>query len=127
MDEAFFEDKEEYYKYMRNKKYTTLNNLVVKSISERDIANFLFLHNINFEYEPLVDWVDASEEDKEYHPDFYLLEYHIYIEHWGLNENFEVLEWFSISSEEYRRNRERGLSQFKEYQKILIETWEYER
>ena len=60
-----FEDKEEYYKYMRNKKYSTLNDISVKSISERDIGNFLFLHNLQFEYEPLVEWVDESEEDKD--------------------------------------------------------------
>ncbi|MFX1314066.1 MAG: UvrD-helicase domain-containing protein, partial [Promethearchaeota archaeon] len=41
--EESFEDKEEYYEYMRNKKYTTLNDISVKSISERDIGNFLFL------------------------------------------------------------------------------------
>jgi DNA helicase-4 len=51
--EESFEDKEEYYKYMQNKKYTTLNDISVKSLSERDIGNFLFLHNIQFEYELL--------------------------------------------------------------------------
>ena len=42
-----FEDKEEYYKYMRNKNYSTLNDISVKSISERDIGNFLFLHDLS--------------------------------------------------------------------------------
>ena len=55
-----FEDKEEYYKYMRNKNYSILNDISVKSISERNIGNFLFLHDIQFEYEPLVEWVDES-------------------------------------------------------------------
>ncbi|GAG76126.1 unnamed protein product, partial [marine sediment metagenome] len=40
--EESFEHKQEYYRYMRNKKYTTLNNIEVKSIGERDIGNFLF-------------------------------------------------------------------------------------
>jgi len=127
VDEATFEEKEEYYKYMRNKNYSTLNDIVVKSIAERDIGNFFFLHNVDFEYEPLVEWVDESDEDKEYHPDFYLPEYDIYIEHWGLNRDFEVPEWFSISSEEYLELRDWKLSQFEKYQKILIETWDYER
>jgi len=125
-DESF-EDKEEYYKYMRNKRYTTLNDISVKSISERDIGNFLFLHNIQFEYEPLVEWVDESEEDKEYHPDFYLPDYDVYIEHWGLNKNFQVPPWFTKSSEEYLELRDWKLEQFKKYNKTLIETWDYER
>lgn len=89
--EESFGHKQEYYNYMRNKKYTTLNNIEIKSIGERDVANFLFLHNIEFKYEPLVEWVDKSEEDKQYYPDFYLPEYDIYIEHWGLNERCEKI------------------------------------
>lgn len=127
VDEDTFEDKEEYFKYMRNKKYTSLNDIVVKSIAERDIANFFFLHNIDFECEHLAEWVDESAEDKEYHPDFYLPEYDIYIEHWGLNKDFKVPEWFSKSSEEYLKLRDWKLSQFEKYQKNLIETLDYER
>ncbi|MCJ7773204.1 MAG: UvrD-helicase domain-containing protein, partial [Desulfobacterales bacterium] len=122
-----FEDKEEYYKYMRNKKYSTLNDIPVKSISERDIGNFLFLHDIQFEYESLVEWVDKSEEDKEYHPDFYLPEYDIYIEHWGLNKDKQVPDWFTITTEEYLELREWKLEQFEKHNKNLIETWDYER
>jgi hypothetical protein len=41
-EDVTFEDKEEYYSYMRDKKYTTLKNEKVKSYAEREIANFLF-------------------------------------------------------------------------------------
>ena len=127
VEEESFEDKEEYFKYMKNKHYTTLNNIVVKSVSERDIGNFLFRNNTEFQYEPLVNWVDESKEDKEYHPDFYLPDYDIYIEHWGLNKELEVPFWFSKTSKEYNKIRKWKLSQFKKYNKILVETWEYER
>jgi len=122
-----FENKTEYYKYMKNKKYSTLNDISVKSISERDIGNFLFLHNIKFEYEPLVGWVDESEEDKEYHPDFYLPDYNIYIEHWGLNKNNQVPNWFTKTTEEYLQLRAWKLEQFKTHNETLVETWDYER
>ena len=122
-----FEDKEEYYKYMRNKNYSTLNDISVKSISERDIGNFLFLHDIQFEYEPLVEWVDESEEDKEYHPDFYLADFDVYIEHWGLNKDKQVPDWFTITTEEYLELKQWKLEQFKKHNKILVETWDYER
>ncbi len=141
VDETSFADKEEYYKYMENKKYSTINDIEVKSVAERDIGNFLFLHNIKFKYEPLVEWVDKSEEEKdedefekendidekEYHPDFFLPDFDIYIEHWGLNENMEVAPWFSQSSEEYLEVRKWKLSQFEKHDKILVETWDYER
>lgn len=65
IEEESFEDKQLYYRYMRNLKYSTLNNIEVKSISERNIGNFLFAHNIEFEYEPLVEWVDSTKtQDK---------------------------------------------------------------
>ncbi|KKM22321.1 hypothetical protein LCGC14_1626530, partial [marine sediment metagenome] len=125
--EENFEHKREYYTYMRNKNYTTLNNIEVKSIGERDVGNFLFLHNIEFKYEPLVEWVDKDEEDKQYHPDFYLPEFNIYIEHWGLNKRCEVAPWFTITSQEYLENRKWKLGQFEKHQKVLVETWNYER
>ena len=125
--EESFEHKREYYKYMRNKKYTTLNNIEIKSIGERDIANFFFLHNIEFKYEPLVEWVDKNEEGKTYNPDFYLPEYDIYIGHWGLNEKCEVAPWFTITTQEYLKMRKWKLEQFEKHQKVLVETWDYER
>ncbi|MHA2127603.1 MAG: UvrD-helicase domain-containing protein, partial [Promethearchaeota archaeon] len=122
-----FENKAEYYEYMRNKKYSTLNDISVKSISERDIGNFLFLHNIKYEYEPLVEWVDESEEDKEYHPDFFLPDYDIYIEHWGLNRSNRVPKWFTKTTEEYLELKNWKLGQFETHNKTLVETWDYER
>ncbi|MBD3213515.1 MAG: AAA family ATPase [Candidatus Lokiarchaeota archaeon] len=142
LQEESFEDKAEYYEYMRNKKYTTFNNLIVKSLSEKNIANFLFRNKIEFEYEPLVEWVDKDDEinletkdvedteipeEKKYHPDFYLPEYDVYIEHWGLNKSLEVPEWFTSTSEEYRELRKWKLAQFEKHDKCLVETWDYER
>ncbi|MHA1699607.1 MAG: UvrD-helicase domain-containing protein [Promethearchaeota archaeon] len=123
-----FEDQVLYYKYMRNKKYTTLNDINVKSISERDIGNFLFLHSIKFEYEPVVDWVDHDDsDDRDYRPDFYLVDHDVYIEHWGLNKSMQVPQWFTKTSEEYLKQREWKIEQFKKHGKTLIETWDYER
>ncbi|MHA1149147.1 MAG: topoisomerase DNA-binding C4 zinc finger domain-containing protein [Promethearchaeota archaeon] len=131
LEEESFAEKELYYKYMRNKSYSTLDNVQVKSISEKAIGNFFFRHNIKYRYEPLVEWVDVDEEEedkkeKEYHPDFYLPDYDIYIEHWGLNRNLQVPKWFTSTSEDYCQNRDWKLAQFEKHQKILIETWEYE-
>ena len=122
-----FERKKEYFKYMRSLRYRTLNGINVKSISERDIGNFLFMNQIKFIYEPFVEWVTKDDKDKDYRPDFYLPEYKIYIEHWGLNREHKVPQWFTQTSEEYLQKREWKLTQFRIHQKILVETWDYER
>ena len=122
-----FELKEEYFRYMRNLRYRTLNGVNVKSISERDIGNFFFMNQIKFIYEPFVEWVTKDDKDKDYRPDFYLPEYKIYIEHWGLNRAHKVPEWFNQTSEEYLQKRQWKLNQFRIHHKILVETWDYER
>lgn len=125
IDEISFEKKEQYYNYVRTRRYTTLNNVPVKSVAERNIANFFFIHGIKFEYEPAVRWSDQID-GKEYHPDFYLPEYDIYIEHWGVNEEMKVPEWFNKTSSEYCAEMEWKRRQFKKYDKLLIETWQYD-
>lgn len=71
-------------------RYTCKDGHIVKSKSERDIDNYLFEHGISHAYERELPY---GATDKEVlHPDFYLPNYmgegkHIYIEHWGYNEN----------------------------------------
>lgn len=71
-------------------RYTCKDGHIVKSKSERDIDNYLFEHGISHAYERELPY---GASDKEVlHPDFYLPHYlgegkHVYIEHWGYNEN----------------------------------------
>ncbi len=123
LDETSFSRKEEYYWYVRNKQYTTLNGEKVKSVSERDIANFLFKHNIRFFYESVVRWTDKDDHHRVYTPDFYLPDYDIYIEHWGVDEKGDIPSWFEISKEKYHEKIEWARKQFKKHNKILIETF----
>lgn len=63
---------------------------VVKSKSEREIDNYLFEHNIAHAYEKKLYY--GATEKEVLHPDFFLPNYlgenkHVYIEHWGYNEN----------------------------------------
>lgn len=71
-------------------RYTCKDGHIVKSKSERDIDNYLFEHGISHAYERELPY-GANEKDV-LHPDFYLPNYlgegkHVYIEHWGYNEN----------------------------------------
>lgn len=42
------------------------------------IANFLFLHSVEYEYERLYPFSSEDPTGKAYRPDFYLPEYDIY-------------------------------------------------
>ncbi|HKZ36463.1 MAG TPA: UvrD-helicase domain-containing protein, partial [Chryseolinea sp.] len=58
------------------KPFTSLNGTKVRSKSEQFIADWLYRHNIRFEYEPELNVSDFS-----FHPDFFLPDANIYIEH----------------------------------------------
>ena len=60
----------------------TIQGERVKSIEELTIANFLFLHGIKYKYEKKYPHTDYN-----YQPDFYLTEYDIYLEHFGVDES----------------------------------------
>lgn len=125
-----FKNKEEYYYYLRGLRYRTLNELDVRSFAEREIANFFFEHNIQFEYERIVDWINKSRACSVYRPDFYLPEYDVYIEHWGLSvkgKKGKVPDWFTKSTKDYKKEMKWKLSQYNYYSKTLVQTWDFER
>lgn len=71
-------------------RYVCKDGHVVKSKSEREIDNFLFEHGIPHAYEKDLPYGKTNKEIL--HPDFFLPNYlgvgkHVYIEHWGYNEN----------------------------------------
>jgi len=122
--EADFATKEEYFEYMQHQRYLTLSGIQVKSFAEKEIANFLFIHNIPFEYERLATWVPQNGY-KRYKPDFYLPQFDIYIEHWGLDRQDRTAPW--IDAGKYKAEREWKLAMFRQKRKVLVETWEYQR
>ncbi|KGP92727.1 hypothetical protein N780_13440 [Pontibacillus chungwhensis BH030062] len=64
----------------------TLSGEKVKSLEEVMIANFLFLNGITYKYEEPYKHNTANSNRRQYKPDFYLPDFDIYIEHFGLNE-----------------------------------------
>jgi len=59
-----------------SKPYTTLSRVKVRSKSERDIADWLYRHRIEFEYEPRI-----QPGRFEFQPDFFISEANVYLEH----------------------------------------------
>lgn len=77
-------------------KITCEDGHLVKSQQEALIDNYLFSHNIRHIYEKRFPIDDNPEHDL--HPDFYLPELDIYIEHFGVtsNKNYEESKEYKI-------------------------------
>ena len=109
----------------RSKTYLTLDNERVKSIEETKIANFLFMHGINYEYEKLYPFESDDPVRKAYHPDFYLSDYDIYLEHFGVSKQF-TLPWLSpVEEKKYLDGIQWKRTFHKEHGTKLIETYSY--
>lgn len=72
----------------RTKKSVTIQNEVLRSHQEVEIANFLYLNNIDYEYEPIYQY-NITYTRKPYTPDFVIVQGDktAYIEHFGISEN----------------------------------------
>lgn len=69
--------------------FNTARGDVVRSKEERLIANWLFYHHVNYEYERQYEHDTATESRRQYIPDFYYPDVKLYHEHFALNENGE--------------------------------------
>ena len=127
-----FRNSSEYMEYLRTNPPVTLKGDNVKSYGEMDIANFLYQNGIAYEYEKEYEQDTRTEERYQYYPDFYLTDYGIYIEYFGINEKGEVPAYFSsrdgkTPSEEYRAGMEWKRKIHKANNTTLVECYSYER
>ncbi len=72
----------------RSKQVKTLTGEYLRSIQEVQIANFLYLNGLDYEYEKPYPFGMLSR-DKKYTPDFYISqgEHTVWLEHYGLSES----------------------------------------
>ena len=121
-------DREKYIKdtgIEKSKAYKTLNNEQVKSLEETKIANFLFMNGINYEYEKLYPFESDDPLKKAYRPDFYLTDYDIYLEHFGISKDFTV-PWLSpVEEKKYLDGIQWKHACHQEHNTKLIETYSY--
>lgn len=114
-----FKNEDEYLKYLRySGKIKTINGEIVRSFEELEIANFLYRNGIKYKYE------QTYKYDKNYNPDFYLPEYDIYIEHFGVDKNKQAPYFFN-NRNEYTKNMEEKIKKHKSYGTNLIETYSW--
>jgi len=76
IDKIHLQDPDKNKIYTQGKYYTTLKGDKVKSKSERDIADWLYRHNIQYRYE-----LDVYFKEFHCRPDFYIPEADLYLEH----------------------------------------------
>ena len=130
-DEFDFNNEKEYQEYLSTNKPTTLNGEIVKSYGELEIANYLFSNNIAYEYEQEYKYETINKDYQQYYPDFYLPEYDIYIEYFGIDENNKVAPYFKdkngvSASDAYNESIKWKRKTHKDNNTIMIETFYYE-
>lgn len=103
----------------------TLQGETVKSLEELMIANFLFLKGINYIYENRYPYESDDKYRKQYRPDFYLPDYDIYIEHFGITKDNRV-PWLSeIEEKKYLDGIKWKRETHRKNKTTLLETYSY--
>ena len=131
-DEFRIMSEKEYKEYIEIHPPMTIKGETVKSYGEMEIANYLFSNDINYLYEEKYKYETDTTYYNEYHPDFYLPDYDIYIEYFGIDREGNVPSYFpsrhgKTPKEEYND----GINWKKELHKtnntVLIDLYYYEK
>ena len=107
-------------------KHETLKNEFVKSNEELVIANYLFINGINYIYEKPYEIETSTPDKRQYTPDFYLPDYGIYLEHYGIDKNGNTPQYDKKASEAYISAMQWKRQTHNDNTTICIETYSYE-
>ena len=114
-----------YWNYIRRNDIRSLKGDEVKSYEECEIANFLYLNGIAYEYEAAYEHETATAEKRQYKPDFFLVDHGIYIEHFGLDAAGNTASF--VDREKYLGEMEWKRQIHAERGTVLVETFTHER
>ena len=114
-----------YWNYIRRNDIRSLKGDEVKSYEECEIANFLYLNGIAYEYETAYEHETATAEKRQYKPDFFLADHGIYIEHFGLDAAGNTASF--VDREKYLGAMEWKRQIHAERGTVLVETFSHER
>lgn len=108
----------------RTKNKVTIQNEVLKSYQEVQIANFLYLNNIEYEYEPIYPY-NITFSRKPYTPDFIIRQGDrvAYIEHFGITENGQNNRFSEEELARYRHSVNDKVRLHREHGTTLIYTF----
>lgn len=127
-----FHTMEEYQSYLKNNPPVTIKNENVKSYGELDIANYLTQNRVVYEYEKEYPIDTRTSEYGQYHPDFYLPKYDLYIEYFGINRQGMVPSFFTgkngkSASQTYQEGIKWKRELHKKNGTRMIEVYAYEK
>ena len=114
----------EYWEYIQRHEIRSLKGEKVKSFEECEIANFLYLNGVPYEYEHAYEHDTATREKRQYQPDFYLPEAGIYIEHFALNATGNTASF--IDRDEYMQSMDWKRQLHAKHGTTLIETYSHQ-
>ena len=114
-----------YWNYIRRNEIRSLKGDEVKSYEECEIANFLYLNGVAYEYEAPYEHETATAEKRQYKPDFFLPDHGIYIEHFGLDAAGNTAPF--VDREKYREEMAWKRQVHAERGTVLVETFTHER
>ena len=114
-----------YWTYIRKNDIRSLKGDEVKSYEECEIANFLYLNGVAYEYEAQYEHQTVTAEKRQYKPDFFLTDHGIYIEHFGLDAAGNTARF--VDQEKYLGEMEWKRQLHAERGTVLVETFSYER
>ena len=120
-----FKTQGEYWAYLRDNEIRSLQGEKLKSFEECEIANFLYLNGVPYEYERDYEHETATADRRQYQPDFYLPDAGAYIEHLALSATNNTPPF--IDRDEYLRSLDWKRRLHAEHGTILIETYSYEK
>ncbi|WP_317171646.1 UvrD-helicase domain-containing protein [Flavobacterium agri] len=98
----------------------TMQGEKVKSVEELTIANFLYLNGIEYEYEKPYPFGDTM-----YRPDFYLKDYDMYLEHFGVDENNRAKWLTPFNEQKYVEEMVLKRKTHETHNTKLLETYSY--
>ncbi|MFB6271360.1 MAG: UvrD-helicase domain-containing protein [Salinibacter sp.] len=117
----------DYIDYVRNQNLITLKGDNVKSFEECEIANFLYLQNVNYEYECAYPHLNGDESRRSYKPDFCLPD-DVYLEHFALGHENRLPDFMTqFEKSKYLQDMEWKHELHERKRTTLITTYSYER
>ena len=108
----------------RSRAVRTITGEFLRSMQEVQIANFLYLNGIDYEYEKPYPH-QPPKARKQYTPDFYICqgELEVHIEHFGITEGMQSSIFTSQQMARYQKNIGHKRRLHKSNGTTLIETW----
>jgi len=119
--------KKEYDEYIRaHEPRALLGGQKLRSFEEVRIANFLFSQGVRYEYERKYEHKMITSGRRQYRPDFYLLDYGIYIEHFGIDRQGNPGFLHGRDAEDYKDSMSWKRLLHRERRTKLVESYSWE-